>query len=180
LIAAILLVSDRYRTVRAHDFPSLSRYRSVNALVKVQPEAVFIGDSITEFWDLGADFPGKLYTNRGIAAQTSSQVLLRMHQDVIRLRPKAVVIEVGTNDLAGLGGPMSLEDIEANFEGIQELAAAHHIQVIFSSLLPVNEYSPSARRERMLSIRPPAKIIELNSWLQHYCASSGAVYLGTL
>ena len=64
---------------------------------------MFLGDEITEFWGQGEAkfFPGKPYLNRGIAHQTTPQMLVRFRQDVISLQPKVVVIQAGTNDLAG-------------------------------------------------------------------------------
>ena len=72
-------------------------------------------------------------------------MLVRFRQDVIDLQPKAVVILAGTNDIAGNTGPMTLEEIEANYTSLAELAAANRIKVIFSSVLPVNDYTPDAQ-----------------------------------
>src|SRR5467141_3019312 len=94
-------------------------------------------------------------------------------QDVIDLQPKAVVILAGTNDIAGNTGPMRLEDIEANFSSLAELARAHDIEVIYASILPVHNYTP--RSQDLFAQRSPAKILELNRWLKGYCGSSSSV-----
>ncbi len=86
---------------------------------------VFFGDSITDIWKLEDYFPGKPYLNRGIGGQTTPQMLVRFRQDVIDLHPKVVVILAGTNDIAGNTGPMRLEDIEANYASLAELARAN-------------------------------------------------------
>src|SRR5437870_7456671 len=92
------------------DWPNLGRNREENA--KLTPAAdekrvVFMGDSITDGWGrkYGKFFPGKPYVNRGIGGQTTPQMLLRFRADVLALEPKAVVILVGTNDIAGNTGP---------------------------------------------------------------------------
>jgi len=41
-------------------------------------------------------FLGKPYVNRGIAGQTTSQLLIRFRPDVIALHPKVVLILAGT------------------------------------------------------------------------------------
>ena len=80
------------------DWGGLTRYGSANAeLGPARPEerrVVFIGDDITEAWSAGAApfFPGQPYVNRGIARQTTAQMLVRFRQDVIALRPSVVVI----------------------------------------------------------------------------------------
>src|SRR5439155_1293612 len=81
----------------------------------------------------------------GGGGQTTSQMLVRFRQDVIDLQPKAVVILAGTNDIAGNTGPISNEDIESNFTDLAELARAHNIHLIFSSILPVHNYTPKSQ-----------------------------------
>jgi lysophospholipase L1-like esterase len=127
---------------------------------------VFFGDSITDIWHLGEYFPGKPYINRGIGGQTTPQMLIRFRQDVIDLHPKVVVILAGTNDIAGNTGPMRLEDIEANYASMAELARANQIRVVFSSVLPVHNYTPES--QNLFAGRPPEKILALNRWLRDY------------
>lgn len=161
------------------DFGELARYRDANASLPPpapgENRVVFFGDSITDIWKLDEYFPGKPYINRGISGQTTPQLLIRFRPDVIALQPKAVIILAGTNDIAGNTGPMRLEDIEANYASLAELARAHNVKVIYSSVLPVHEYTE--RAGDMLTQRPPEKILALNRWLKEYCAAHGCVYL---
>jgi len=174
---------DRYRAshiaIFADDFGQLARYRDANASLKPpavgENRAVFFGDSITDLWRLEEYFPGKPYINRGIGGQTTPQMLVRFRQDVIDLQPKVVVIQAGTNDIAGNTGPMRLEDIEANYASFAELARAHDIRVVFSSVLPVHNYTPKS--QDFFAQRSPEKILELNRWLKTYSAANGDVYL---
>ena len=113
----------RSRTdVYMNDFAELSHYRAANARlpppVAGESRVVFFGDSITRAWPLERAFSGKPYVNRCIDGQTTSQLLLRLRGDVIDLGARAVVILAGTNDIAGNTGPISLEEIEENFEAI--------------------------------------------------------------
>jgi len=174
---------DQYRASRiavyTDDYGQLARYRDANATLKPptagESRAVFFGDSITDIWNIAESFPGKPYINRGIGGQTTSQMLVRFRQDVINLEPKAVVILAGTNDIAGNTGPISNEDIEANYSNLAELARAHNIRVIFSSILPVHNYTPKA--EEFFAQRPPERILSLNRWIKDYCAANDLIYL---
>ncbi len=169
---------DQYRARRIavffDDFGQLGRYRAANA--KLGPAApnenriVFFGDSITDIWHLDDYFPGKPYINRGIGGQTTPQMLVRFRQDVIDLHPKAVLILAGTNDIAGNTGPMRLEDIEANYASLAELARSHGIKVIYASVLPIHDYTE--RSKDFFAQRSPQKILELNRWLKDYCSSA--------
>jgi len=174
---------DQYRASRiavfTDDYGQLVRYRADNAalLSQAQPEArvVFFGDSITDIWKLDQYFPGKPYVNRGIGGQTTPQMLVRFRQDVIDLHPKVVVILAGTNDIAGNTGPMRNEDIEADFATMAEVARANGVRVVFASMLPVHNYTPQSKD--FYAQRPAARILELNKWLENYCARNGHVYL---
>jgi lysophospholipase L1-like esterase len=174
---------DEYRTSRisiyTDDFGQLARYREANAALPPpaasENRVVFLGDSITDYWKLSDYFPGKPYINRGIDGQTTPEMLVRFRQDVIALHPKVLVVLAGTNDIAGVTGRTSNEDIEANYASMAELARAHQIRVVFASVLPVHNYTRDA--EESFALRPRNRILALNKWLKKYCAKNGFVYL---
>src|SRR5688500_11241523 len=140
------------------DWNQLGRYHADNELLKAQPaepgRVVFLGDSITDSWRLPESFPGKPYVNRGISGQTTPQMLVRMFPDVIALKPAALIVLAGTNDIARNTGPTTLTMIADNFRAITELAQTHGIKVILCSVLPVSDYTARKQTER----RPPADI----------------------
>ena len=161
-----------------HDYGDLARYHDED--LKVAPAAagenrvVFMGDSITDFWGrrFGTFFPGKPYVNRGISGQVTSQMLLRFRTDVINLKPKAVVILAGTNDIGGNLGPTTDDVIEGNLSSMVELAAVNNIRVVVASLLPVcDSLQPQTAK------RPPSRIVAINDWLKSYTADHKIVYL---
>lgn len=161
-----------------NDFGGLIRYGSENT--EIRPPApgenrvVFLGDQITERWGAGEAkfFPGKPYFNRGIANQNTEQLLIRFRQDVISLEPKVVVIQGGTNDLAGINGPGTEGTISENIMSMVELAKLHGIRVVLASLTPVCDCYT-----KQTGLRPQGKIIGLNGWIKRYAAQSGSIYL---
>jgi lysophospholipase L1-like esterase len=156
------------------DWAGLTRYGSENAELRAprpgENRVIFLGDQITESWK--NFFPGKPYLNRGIANQTTPQMLVRFRQDVIGLEPKVVVIEGGTNDLASVTGPSTEGMMAENFMSMVELAHVHGIKVVLASVLPVCDCV-----RNQTALRPQGKIIGLNGWIRDYAEKSGSVYL---
>jgi lysophospholipase L1-like esterase len=158
------------------DFGDLARFHGAD--LKLGPPAtgedrvVFMGDSITQGWTLQKWFPAKLYINRGISGQTSTQMLVRFRQDVINLKPKVVVILAGTNDLAENTGPVTLKQVEGNLMSMAQLATANGIGVVLCSVLP------SVRYWWHPGLKDPApRIVALNKWIKAYSVEKGYVYV---
>jgi len=156
------------------DWGGLTRYGSDDTeLSKPGPgenRVVFLGDQITEKWS--PFFPGKPYLNRGIAGQTSPQMLVRFYQDVVSLNPKVVIIQAGTNDLASLIAPATQGTMADNFMSMVDIAKAHRIRVVLASITPVCDCFT-----KQTGLRPQGKIIGLNGWIKDYAAESGSVYM---
>ena len=141
------------------DFGGLNTYAEENAALPAAPanRVVFLGDSITEFWGKkSAFFPGEPYLNRGIAGQTTAQMLIRFRQDVIDLKPAVVIIQGGLADIAGFAGPSSLEEIENNLRSMAELASFNHIIPILVGEPPPADYPGRTGPE------PATQIVALN------------------
>lgn len=160
-----------------NDWANFGRYKDSNAVLKApmpgENRVVFMGNSITEGWaqHFATMFPGKPYIGRGISGQTTPQMLVRFRQDVLALKPRAVVILGGTNDIAGNTGPSTIEMIEDNLASMSEIARANGIRVVLSSVLPVYKYPWAPRLD------PAMQIVKLNAWMKNYAAKNGAVYL---
>jgi lysophospholipase L1-like esterase len=151
------LALSRYRqeqSVRL-DPSGASRFEAVNASLaprgRGQSRVVFFGDSRAEMWapqpDLG---PGVEVVNRGWGGETTAQSLLRLDRDVLALRPDLVVIQVGINDLKGIGLlPDKAPEIERacgdRIERIADRIREQEIPVALLTIFPVGPV-PLARR----------------------------------
>jgi len=157
------------------DWAQLGRYRADNAaLLPPAPgeqRVVFYGDSITDAWPIARFFPGRPYINRGISGQTTPQMLVRFQQDVVHLKPAAVIILAGTNDIAGNTGPETPEMIEDNLTSMAAIAKYYDIKVIFASILPAIAYPWKP------GVHPADEIRALNTWLKDFARRDGDVYL---
>jgi lysophospholipase L1-like esterase len=118
-----------------------------------QGALVFLGDSITQGWgDVGSSFPGIKIANRGISGDTTRGVLIRLQDDVIALKPRGVVLLIGTNDLEEKAEP---EVIAGNLKLI--VAALHDSNPTMPLVLC--EVFPSS----LTKLRPAEKIRKTNA-----------------
>ena len=156
------------------DWAWLDKYRQANAELiasGAKVDAVFLGDSITEGWaSTDPGFFSKANVGRGISAQTTPQLLVRMHADVIALKPRVVHIMAGTNDIAQNTGPMSPGDSKNNIMAMCEIARAHKIHVVLGSVPPASKYwwRPD--------LQPKPVALALNDWMRTHAREIGAVY----
>jgi len=153
---------------QSKDWANLKYYKRANAALKgripLTGHVVFMGNSITEYWKkYNPDFFAKnKYISRGISGQTTPQMLLRFQQDVVDLKPKAVVILAGINDIAENTGPITTEEIFENIVSMSRLAQENNIPVILCTVLPTAAFQWNP------DIDPAEKIIQLNKLLHNY------------
>lgn len=161
------------------DWANLARYAPANQQLPAPtagtPRVVLMGNSITDGWP-GADasfFAGKPYeyVGRGIGGQTSPQMLLRFRQDVLDLRPAAVAILAGVNDIAENTGPYQPQATLNNIMSMAELAHAHGVRVILCSVMPAAEFPWRP------GLGPGPKVVALNAQIKAYAQQQHFVYL---
>ena len=161
-----------------NDWARLGRYAKANkelpAPAKKEKRVVFMGNSITEGWvKIRPDFfEENGYIGRGIGGQTSYQFVVRFRPDVINLKPKLVVINAGTNDVAENTGPFDLQNTFGNIVSMVELAKTNKIKVILTSVLPAAKFGWNK------SIKDaPAKIEALNALIKEYAKKNKIPYV---
>lgn len=157
-----------------NDWANLNKYASENQnLTPTAKSVVFMGDSITEFWKVNdlKFFTENPFIDRGIAGQTTPQMLLRFRQDVINLKPETVVILAGINDIAENTGPITIDQIMGNIISMVELAKANTIKVVLCSVLPANNFYWNPK------LKPADKVIELNLQLKNYAKANKISYV---
>jgi lysophospholipase L1-like esterase len=101
-----------------------------------QGAVVFLGDSITHGWrNLPNEFPELKIANRGISGDTTRGMLIRLQEDVIDLNPTAVVMLMGTNDLADKA---TAEQIAGNVGLMLDAFKAHNpaMPIVLCQVMP--------------------------------------------
>lgn len=168
---------DRMCDMLRNDFANLEKYKTENENTALpandENRVVFFGNSITEWWEpyWNTQFPNNAFLNRGIAGQTTAQMLIRFKPDVINLNPKVVVILAGINDITGMMGQTTNEMIADNISSMIDIAKANGVKVILSSVLPC--YSIVGRPD----LHPAERVVKLNDWLRQYARHNDCMYL---
>ena len=178
LAVILAFTSMEVMAQKNNDWARLGRYAKANkelpAPTKKEKRVVFMGNSITEGWvKIRPDFfEENGYIGRGIGGQTSYQFVVRFRPDVINLKPKLVVINAGTNDVAENTGPFDLQTTFGNIVSMVELAKANKIKVILTSVLPAAKFGWNK------SIKDaPAKIEALNALIKEYAKKNKIPYV---
>ena len=116
---------------------------------------VFFGDSQISRWKMAPSFGSLPILNRGISGDLALKALDRFDKDVIKLKPKLLVLLIGTNDLEH---GQSIDAILSNIEIMLKEAREQNIKVILCSLLPV--------RGKYIKDRPINDILKINNQLR--------------
>lgn len=157
--------------LRERDWANLGRYQAHNAQLASapqRPDLVFMGDSISEIWPYADPaFFSSGRVDRGIAGQTSPQMLLRFQADVLALKPRAVHLLAGSNDVAGNTGPTTPYRYLCNMQAMIQLAQSQGVRVLLG-LLP-----PAAVMSWRPDFQPAPWIAELNGRLRELAAERG-------
>ncbi len=174
-VLSALLLTATLSAQTSSDWAKWGRYAEANAEITKTPKVVLLGDSITDSWARMDPewFEENNFAGRGISGQTTSQILVRMRNDVVALHPKYVVILAGINDLAlNDGHALSVEAAVGSIKSMCEIAKANGIKPIVCSLLCSTRF-----RWRPEVTDAYEKIQQFNALLKEYAKSSHIKYV---
>lgn len=146
--------------------------KKVEKEVQVVPDNyLFLGDSLTDYFDLETYFPGQPVVNSGIAGNTTDQILASMKTRVYDYNPSKIFLLIGTNDLRD---GKAQEAVVQNVEKIIEEIQTNHKQaeIFVESLYPVNGSVSSA-----VGVRSNEAIQNINAQLEKYCKKKNLTYI---
>ena len=145
-----------------------TKYRELNQISLLEPDMIFIGDSIVEYYPLQELLgTAKTIVNRGIRGYQTGLLLDNLDAHLYGDAVDQIVLLIGTNDI---GKDIPLNEALDNLEGvIQSLNRDYPLsQIKLVSILPVNE---GEEYKQTVYIRTNEKIRE---WNQAYEALASA------
>ena len=136
-----------------------TKYRELNQISVLEPDIIFIGDSIVEYYPLQELFgTAKTIVNRGLRGYQTKLLLENLDVHLYGDAVDQIVLLIGTNDI-GKDVPMNeaLDNLE---RVIQSIARDYPLsQIKLLSILPVNE---GEKYKQTVYIRTNEKIREWN------------------
>ena len=148
----------------------------LKSLEKAYTNYLFLGDSITEYYDLGKYFPDMPVVNSGIAGDTTDDILNDMKGRVYDYNPSKVFLLIGTNDLLeDKTNEEIFNNIKKIVDGIKENRSEAEIYI--ESIYPVNRSMD--KRLYMVGSRQNKDIIEINKMIKDYCNEENLTYINT-
>lgn len=178
LFIAVVALNVQPASAQKHDFAWWYRFEKDNKELgqpaKNEKRVIFFGNSITEYWTYkrGDWFKENKIIGRGIGGQTTYQFMLRFYDDVINLKPKVVVINYGTNDIAENTGAYSEEHTFNNVKAMCDLARYHKIKVVLASTLPHKGFGWNPNIKDAMQ-----KIRSLNARVKNYAHENKITYV---
>ena len=118
---AIVLPKEREEeklkaAVRAYYDAKLEQYERENAEYEdYEVDVAFIGDSLTDGYDLAKYYPQYVTANRGIGGDTTFGVEERLQVSLFDLKPKVVVMLIGANNMDTM-----LQNYESILQSLKE------------------------------------------------------------
>lgn len=136
-----------------------TKYRELNQVSVLEPDVIFIGDSIVEYYPLQELFgTAKTIVNRGIRGYQTKLLLENLDAHLYGDAVDQIVLLIGTNDI---GKDIPINEALDNLERvIQSIAREYPLsQIKLLSILPVNE---GEKYKQTVYIRTNEKIREWN------------------
>ena len=133
---------------------------------------LFLGDSITEYYDLGKYFIDLPVVNSGISGDTTDDILSNMKERVYDYNPSKIFLLIGTNDLEiDKSVDEIVDDIKEIVKGIKDNRPEAEIYI--ESVYPVN----SDINEDLVDKRENEDIIAINEELEEYAEEENLTYI---
>lgn len=178
-VIALLIISLAVNTFTIYHFLTFN-HNKVKIVTKIKTEIeekvpeniVFLGDSITEFYDLEKHYPNNKVVNSGIGGNNTQDILDDMKNRVYRYNPSKLFLLIGTNDL---DQKRDIEDIiEDTKEIIKNIKENRENTTIYvESIYPVNKELKNNKTRN----RNNENIKAINEKMKEYCEKEKITFI---
>ena len=180
MILLVMIILLCYLFVKYNDLKKVkTKEKVVTKTVEekvVDDNYLFLGDSITDFYDLDKYYEDLPVVNSGINGNRTTDILNDMKNRVYRYNPSKVFLLIGTNDI--IDGKEN-DEIVNNIKKIIELIKENrpYAEIYLESIYPVNKTDNDKISLSMVSSRDNDQITEINKKLKQYCDEKKITYI---
>lgn len=143
----------------------------------IQDENIlFLGDSITDFYDLDKYYEGYNVVNSGVSGDTTENILDDMYNRVYKYNPSKVFLLIGTNDInIKKDEEDTISNIKSIVKNIKEYRS--HAKIYIESIYPINNTSDDKIEKNTVGIRTNEIIKRYNNKIKKYCNKNNITYI---
>ena len=137
---------------------------------------VFLGDSITDFYDLDKYYEGYNIVNSGISGNTTEDILNDMYNRVYKYNPSKVILLIGTNDI---NVKIEEDDTISNIKDIVKNIKKNrpNTKIYVESIYPINNTDDEKIEHYMVGVRTNEIIKKYNKRIKEYCNKNNVIYI---
>lgn len=144
----------------------------VQEVTVVDDNYLFLGDSITDFYDLEKYYKGLPVVNSGVDGNLTNEILSNLNERVYQYNPSKVFLLIGTNDIQ-LG--VAEKDIVENIQKILLNIREHrpYAELYLEAIYPVDEDMDGSKS------RTNEEIMSINEKLEKFCKKEKITFIDT-
>lgn len=158
------------RTIQSEHWKK--RAKEIESAPQGKYKTVFLGNSLTEMWDVNYYFDDSTILNAGITGDFSEGLLKRI-TPIIKIKPEKLFIEIGINDIIE---KIPLDAICANYEQliifIQKESPKTKIYIQSNLPLIINRFSPLTNNDDVNN-----RVLEQNKNLMVLASKYHCIYI---
>lgn len=144
----------------------------------INPNVVFFGDSITDYYDLDKYYPNLKKVNSGISGQRTGDLKKDMYNRVYRYNPSKVILLIGINNF--LSDDDSVDNVVGDIKEIVENIHKElpNTEISIQSIYPINtDWGVIYNRGDSYVHNVTKKIIDSNDKIKKYCNDNKYTYI---
>lgn len=143
----------------------------------VDDNYVFLGDSITDWYDLDKYFEGLPVVNSGVSGYSTNNILNNMNKMVYQYNPSKVFILIGINDLElKVDDDVVVNNIRKIIQGIKK--NRRYAKIYVESIYPINNSDDDKIEGSIINgNRKNSDIIDINNKLVKLAEEEGVTYI---
>lgn len=172
----LLFISYHFITVD-HKKEEIREKETVKEKIVIDNNYLFLGDSITEVYDLDKYYPDLPVVNSGVSGYTTKDILERLDEMVYQYNPSKVFLLIGTNDLdKKVSNEEIFDNIKKIIKNIKEKRP--YAEIYLESIYPINNTDNPIIGDYMINgNRRNEDIIEINRNLVKFAKEENITYI---